>query len=250
MARPKTVDDETLISLIDHYFCEFCADSGRPIKLPELALYIAQHGYPDYMVTTLRRNELARKHIENLQNNSKAAKLATLTTFQTLDINALLDTHTSRSSLIEALSSRDQYYKTIAENSVQFNTERRDIIEENLSLKEQRNAAQQDLNRIRTELANAKKEIMALKKTVIDLQSVIEHYVCSAIAKTILVNEGILPFSAGIVSGDVIDDNMITAPTNVHELNASNVIELPKEAQNNSPSNTDDVLKQLYDNFQ
>ena len=233
MARPKTVDDETLISLIDHYFCEVCADSGRPIKLPELALYIAQHGYPDYKVTTLRRNDLARKHIENLQNNSKTAKLATLAAFQTLDINAFLDKHTTRSSLVEALSSRDQYYKSIAENAVQFNTERRAVIEENTALKEQRDTALQDLNRIRAELANAKKEIKAMKKTATDLQSVIEHYVCSDIAKTILVKEGIIPFSASIVSGDVINENMLSASTNVHELGERNNIKSPNESRFN-----------------
>ena len=249
MPRPKTVDDETLISLIDQYFCEFCADGGRPIKLPELALYISQHGFPDYKVTTLRRNDLARKHIESLQNNSKAAKLATLAAYQTLDINALLDKHTSRASLAEALSVREQYYRTIAGNAVQFNTEYKVLSNENASLKEQLDATLHEVDRTCAELVAAKKEIKALRKKALDLQDVIDKYVISDIAKTIMVKEGIIPFSAGIVSGDVIEKNTIMASTNVHEL-GERTIEPTNESQGNYPSDTDDALKQLYNSFQ
>ena len=249
MGRPKTVDDETLISLIDQYFCEFC-EGGLQIKLPELAVYVAEHGYPNYKVTTLRRNALARKHIVSLQNNSKAAKRATLAAFQTLDINAFLDKHMSRASLVEALSARDQYYRTIAENAVQFNAEHKTISEEDASLKEQLESARQDLNRAKTELDNAKREVKSLKQKKNELQAVIEKYVCSDIAKTILIKEGIIPFSAGIVSSEVVDKNMITASTNVIELGANNIIEFPTGLQNGPSLDEDDVMKHLYDCFQ
>ena len=250
MGRPRIIKEEELIQLIDRFYCEFCADGVHPIKLPELAAYVAEHGYPDYAVTTLRRDKIAREHIENLQSNSKEAKLATLTAFQTLDINTFLDTHTSRASLASALSSRDQYYREIAGNAVQFTKEHKALTDEIASLKGQRDAAFQEVNRAHADLVEAKQEIQALKRKARDLEAVINKYIIPDIAKTILVRDGIIPFSAGIVSGDEVDNNMITASTNIHMLGERRNIEHTNESQGNCPSGADDVLEQFLQQFQ
>lgn len=250
MGRPRIVDDETLLTLIDQYYSEFCADGGRAISLPELAKHVAEHGYPDYKVTTLRRNQLARQHIEKLQQNSKEAKRAALVAYKTLDIKDFLDRHQSRASLMEALAARDQYYRTIANNAVLFNEEHRAIIGEKASLEEQLESTKAELRRIKSDCERLKAENQASQKTIRDLRSIIETYVRADIAKSILAREGIIPSYDGIVQEDVIKSTMISLSTDVHSLGAEKIIDIPSASMTDkSEDDSSDIMKHMFDVF-
>lgn len=245
MSRKKTIDDEKLIALIDKYYNEICIDSGKPIKLPEVATYVSTHGYPGYQVTTLRRNTLAREHIRQLQENSDAAKLSTLVAFQTLDINDFLEKHKTRASLVAALSARDSYYQMIARNAVTFNQAYKTIVGERDYLKEQLEKAKQDLHLSMKKQSNSLEENKDLKKQIVQLKKVIEHYVKAEVAKAIVENEGIAVFPSHGVSEETIEINSVSAATDIYPFSA-----LESAPLGNDDVEKHDVIQSLYDRFQ
>ena len=84
MARKKYIDDETLITLIDTYYLE-SGRSERALQPTQITDYINANGYPKYQVTSLRRNEKAKEHIQELLTASKEKGTSLLISYKTLD---------------------------------------------------------------------------------------------------------------------------------------------------------------------
>jgi len=93
MGRSKIIDDKTLLDLIQKYYIEDCKGNANKLKLPALTEYIINNGYPNYTVTTLRRNEKARQYIDSLKQSTEEKSLAVLSTYKTLDVEAFLNTN-------------------------------------------------------------------------------------------------------------------------------------------------------------
>ena len=246
MSRKKTIDDVKLIELIDKYYNEICIDSGKQIKLPEVATYVSSHGYPGYQVTTLRRNPVAREHIQQLQENSETAKLSTLVAFQTLDINEFLEKHKTRASLVAALSERDSYYQMIARNAVTFNQAYRTILDERDDLKEQVEKLTQDQRLWMKAQSKYVEENKNLKKQIVQLEKVIKHYVKAEVAKAIVENEGIASFPTHAVSAETVENETVSASTNIYSFSAIK----SGQITGNDDNEKHDVIQRLYDRFQ
>lgn len=122
MARKKYIDDDTLITLIDTYYLE-SGRSERALQPPQITNYINANGYPKYQVTSLRRNEKAKEHIQELLAASKEKGASLLISYKTLDVQAFLDRNSTRQKMITALTELDTYYKSICDNALSMQKE-------------------------------------------------------------------------------------------------------------------------------
>ena len=44
MARPRLIDDETLLELITEFFVNECRSNPNKMKMPSIARYVAENG--------------------------------------------------------------------------------------------------------------------------------------------------------------------------------------------------------------
>ena len=177
MARPKQIDDKTLLSLIEQFFIHECKGNPKMLKKPEIAQYIANQGYPGYVVTTLRRNKLACDYIDSLTKQEKDKRLITLATYKTLDVENFLATHRGKPALTKALTELDCYYRTIADSSVAAMKEYKTLKSKEESLQSSLMDAKLEIQQLSQDVYDLKlriKELTAEKKR---LGEIVEDYV-------------------------------------------------------------------------
>lgn len=247
MSRPKTAPDSEVISLINDYFYTECHGDGAKLKLPELAHYIAAHGYSDYRVTTLRRNRLAREHIDSLKNNCEATKLSFLMAYETLNIPVFLASHTSRASLIQALSARDDYYRQVAETAVELTSKYKELSDETKDLKTCVANMKAESEVLQHELQSSRDETRALQSENKRLRDILGKYVYEGIARVILEKEGIIPNIESVVSSVAVEKNVVTASTNIIEFASVCSDEDPHAAEQQNYKS--DVISKMMDPF-
>ena len=71
----------------------------------------------------MRREKVAREHIEFLKQNKQEKQISFLVTHKTLDVNAFLANNETRPKLVEALTKLDNHYKTICDNALSIQAE-------------------------------------------------------------------------------------------------------------------------------
>ena len=226
MARPKLIEDSVLLELIKKYFYEECHNNIKKLKMSEVVKYINNNGYPDYPASTLRRTKAAVDYIEELKNTITDDNYVTSVSYQTIDAALLVDSNRSRDTLIKAISERDSYYKTIADSAAQS-------FERYTKLKKQYDAEKKN-NDILTEkiaeledlISNYKSKIKALNNELNASKAVIENYIYPEIANELLVKEGAVRQTEGLLKEDALESNLITATTDITKAtkSGSNVI--------------------------
>lgn len=186
MARPKIIDDTTLLNLIEQFFIHECKGNPKKLKKPEIAQYVAKQGYPDYAVTTLRRNKIACDYIDSLRTKEKDKRISLLTAHKTLDVENFLIIHRSKSALTKALTELDCYYKTIADSAVDAIKERKALITKIETLQSNLLDVQLEVKEYTETIANQKATIKQLTAEVAALKAVVKDYVYPDICNELL----------------------------------------------------------------
>lgn len=221
MARPKLIEDTVLLNLIKKYFNEECNGNIKKLKNSEIVKYINANGYPDYPASTLRRTPAAIAYIEELKNSLNDEHYITSVSYQTIDAALLVDSNRSRDTLIKAITDRDNYYKTIADAAAQsferYNALSKKYDEEVFSRKE----LEAKIAILEEQNKKSKAHIKELEKTVKTYKSIVDTYVYPEIANELLVREGAIRETEGIINTDVLDSDIITADTDIKKLSKS-----------------------------
>lgn len=185
MARRKIIEDEMLIQLIDQYFQEKHYCNHSKVKFSKIAEYIREHGYPEFAVEILRRNELVRAHIETISETYDMAP-GCVVAYKTLDAEEFLTTHTTRVSLKSALTELDSYYQDVSETALKIGEQYQVLL---LELKE----LQSEKERIEERYHALVEEANELKQHNKKLVSILQNYLYPEIANDLLAREGVLP---------------------------------------------------------
>ena len=162
MARPKTINDADAINLVNQYFVGPCAGDASRLKLPDIADYIQQNGYPNYRVETLRRSPVVRQYVDSLLSTAKEQARVKLVAYQSLDIEALLDNNRTRTSLVKALTNIDMYYKTIADTAAEITKKERERENEIEELKARLDEATYEKEALHQSVDTLKKKVREL----------------------------------------------------------------------------------------
>lgn len=206
MARRKTVENDVLISLIDQFFDENKV-SGK-VNLARIAEYVRDNGYPGYAVESLRRNEVARTHINTITGVSKLLS-EHIITYKTLDVEEFLTTHTTRSSIKDALTELDNYYRIISEQAVKTGKKYNLLLRDMQELRSEKNNVECDRNAL-------SEEVQYLKEQNKKLTQVLKDYLYPDIANDILAKEGVIPGLETHLDQDKLDHQIIHGDTDIH----------------------------------
>jgi len=221
MARPKLIEDITLLELIKEYFYKECNNDIKKLKPPQIVQYINKHGYPDYPASTLRRTKIAMDYIEELKRTVSDDNYITLVAYKTIDAALLLDSNKSRASLIKAITERDCYYKTIADSAVQSFERYNKLIEELEEEKEKNIRLNAKIEALEEQVFKYKGEIKSLVNELNAHKAVIDTYVYPELANELLAKEGAIRKTASPIIDNALDNNLITSTTNIKNMSKS-----------------------------
>lgn len=226
MARPKLIEDTFLLELIKKYFYEECHNDVRKLKTIEITKYINNNGYPDYRVTTLRRNKVAIDYIEELKKSISDNNFVTLVSYQTIDAASLVETNRSRARLIKAITERDCYYKTVADSAVQALDKYNHLKRKYDIEKDHNSSLTTKVEELEELVTKQKAEIKLLKNELNANKSVIDTYIYPEIANELLVKEGAIRKTENPLKENVLEGNLITTTVNVKKTakSGSNII--------------------------
>jgi len=235
MARPKLIEDDTLLELIYQFFIHEC--NGRPSKLkkPAIAQYVSSHGYPGYAVESLRRNQIACDYIESLTIQQEEETLITLSSYKTLDVDAFLATHRDRRALKNALIQLDCHYKAIADSSVEAIKRYRHQEDKIKILQEQLTDSKDNVGKLADTVKELQQQLRQLKAEADLWKSVVEDYVYPDICNELLASDKELKNVDTIIANAKLEKKVITFQSRIERM-PQNVPDIP--AKTEPPVNT------------
>lgn len=246
MARKKYIDDNTLITLIDTYYLE-SGRSERALQLPQITDYINANGYPKYQVTSLRRNEKAKEHIQALLAASKEKGASLLISYKTLDVQAFLDRNSTRQKMITALTELDTYYKSICENALSMQKEA-------VSYKTKLDSASKKVENLTDKLqslSNTNKELKLqnheLSQQLDAHKKVLLQYVYPDVATELLKEQGLIKGDVeSCIKNQALSEQIISPTSSILPIETENKIP-EKQANHSSESN---IIQGLFNNLE
>lgn len=191
MSRPKIISDQAAIKLVEEYFEGPCYGIASKLKLPEIAEYIKQNGYPKYSVATLRRSPAVKEYIESLRGSVKPQSQVKLISFQSLDVDVLLDNNRTRSALVKALVGIDVYYKTVADTANEILKKANKRKKEFTELQERLDKVTSEQEELQKALTEQKEKVRELSKENAALRKALNKYVYPEVAGTLLQKSGL-----------------------------------------------------------
>ena len=228
MGRKRTIDDAKLLILIDEFFRTECMQGSKKIKLPRLTEYVQKNGFPSFRVETLRRNKVARDHIDEL-NKQISTPSDLIPVYKSLDVDAFLINNQSHSSLRAALSSLDTYYRKLFEYAVEIDKKYKDAQKRILSL-------ESEVALLKDQEGPLKKRVFMAEAEQKRLKGIVNDYVYPNIANALLAKDGELVHTKTGIDSEKLSARTITSNTKINR------------SEKKTVSNT--VVLPLFDNFE
>lgn len=239
MARKKLIEDDALLKLIKDYYLTQCNGDASRLKLPEITKYINSCGYPDYRVTTLRRNGKARDYINELKSKTETATIQSLMSYKTLDVDAFLRTNRTAADLKRALAELDTSYRMIVQQAITIYENNKKEQDKAVALSRQFKKLKSEKNDQEEIIKNLKQKIKVLEAEEKRLKSYIRDTVYPELADDVLVQTGELKKPK--TNGKKILHPVFTAGSSMDEIENTDA-----KAKKTSPSNTVLSLMEAY----
>ena len=117
MARPKKMEDEDMLALVQKFYIEKCRSNPAKLKIPAIGNYIRSLGYDidDFLI---RKNRIVREYINSTKNTQVQTAVTRVAAHRDIDVDAFLAHNSSPQALRKALIDRDNYYGVIADSAV------------------------------------------------------------------------------------------------------------------------------------
>ena len=208
MARPKKMDDDTMLALAQQYYAEKCYGNVGLLTFPKIGEYIRTKGYciQDHLI---RRNEKIRNYIYTLKEQNEKAKITTVSVFKDMDIDDFLKKNRTTKALRTALVERQNYYMELAHSASL-------IFDENKKLKKKVEDLEKEISSLEQELESkdsVTKDTLAdfheEKRRVRVLKEIVDTYVYPEIANELLTQRGILKKTDRIIDPKVLEKNIL-----------------------------------------
>lgn len=215
MGRRSKIDDSVLAALFDQYFVEKCESEPGNIRIPEFAEYVRSNGYPDIQDYLVRRNETVRKRIAEIKEDAETAMIQSVVVFRSLDVEEFIRKNSSPAALKRALSEREAYYRRLSESAAYCVKHFKELSDKINSLMMKNADLQQENEQLSEEITSMKEALKSTDSSLKKLREIIDTYVYPEIANELLKNEGMLKNTAGIVSDETVETQVIHADTEI-----------------------------------
>lgn len=215
MARKPMIDDTTLLGLIEKYHNDECHRNTKKLKLPAITDYINDNGYPQYKVTTLRRNKKARDYIQSLSDKGSDKLLSIIIPYKNIDIESFLDTNRTRSALKIAITEIDTFYKDIALVAAEVNKKNDSLTEDLKQAKSKLQSAEKEISELKRQTKELRKKLKTTETDKTSLRKTLNNYVYPAIANELLEKEGLKIEASKIINPKILDGKVIKADFNI-----------------------------------
>ncbi len=224
MARPKMIEDQLILKLIEEYYLTKCDGKAEKLKIPNITAYIREKSNcTTYDATLLRRNKAAREYIDSMKGAGNQEALSIVTVYKSLDVETFLDTNRTRNALKQSLSGLDNYYKMVADSASELNRKAKDSQNKFSKLEREIEELKAENEKLKDKNSALKAETSRLSTENKALLSVVNTYVYPELANQLLVQEGYLSNTNDVIIKDAFDENVVTADTEI--FSESNVIQ-------------------------
>ncbi len=217
MARKAKIDFDTLISLIDQFYAEKCDGDAAQLKIPQIGEYVRSKGYDvaDYLI---RRNEDAKTYIKKLKENTEEVHIYTVAVYRDMDMDAFLMKNNTKEKLKKALKERENYYRKIT-NSAAYSFKENKLLKQQVKeFKKQIIELKEELKTSVSKSADISSDNSKYKSENMKLRKIIDTYVYPEIANQLLKQQGLMENTARIINPEVIENEIVTAETDVTEI--------------------------------
>lgn len=220
MSKHKTIDDETLIKLLDEYRL---SNAGGPITIPRFGEYVRAKGYnvQDY---TIRRSTEFRNYLEQVRKNIEDAIQSDHITYKTLDVDAFLASNHTSERLKRALNEQDRYYANVAANAANAISARKTMEKKVCEMETRIADLEKQLAEVQAKADNT--DIKLKNATIIKLKNILESYIYPEAANAILEKEGVLEVVNTIIPDKCMEAKMMHADTDIKAFEYDSVNEL------------------------
>lgn len=199
MARPKKIQSDTLINLINQYF----QDNDKNPKLlrySDIAGYLRQSGY-DIKEYDIRRDKEVSTFIKQLiEKTTLQYQINELFVFKNLDVDEFIKKNFSLPALKKALVERDCYYFKLYEAVCKLNNEHIALKNKILDLENEVNLLTKENTDINAQKSSYIDNLHNLKKENKMLRNILKINVYPEIANMLLKEQGLLKDGDEIIS--------------------------------------------------
>ena len=227
MARPKKMEDEDMLALVQKFYIEKCRSNPAKLKIPAIGNYIRSLGYDidDFLI---RKNKIVREYIDSTKNTQVKTAVTRVAAHRDIDVDAFLAHNSSPQALRKALIDRDNYYGVIADSAVIIFKENETLGKKNLELAKRVEELEKRSMTAEATVAELSVENRNLKTINRTYRKIVDTYVYPEIANELLKKEGILLNTGEYVDPVKTEEKVIRADDDIKNI-------------------TNSVVKNLYD---
>lgn len=225
MARPKKMEDEDMLALVQKFYIEKCRSNPAKLKIPAIGNYIRSLGYDidDFLI---RKNRIVREYIDSTKNTQVQTAVTRVAAHRDIDVDAFLAHNSSPQALRKALIDRDNYYGVIADSAVLIFKENETLGKKISELTKRVEELEERSMTAETSVAELSVENRGLKTMNRAYRKIIDTYVYPEIANELLKKEGILLNTGEYVDPVKTEEKVIRADDDIKDITNSVVKDL------------------------
>lgn len=189
MARPRKIDAETMLLLVNDYY-ESCGDASR-LKCSLLEEYAIKRGL-DIKAYDFRRSAEVRRRINELKDISLLPTSSGGAAYKGLDVDALINNARNREALKNSLIELDEAWRRIYDRYISVSKENDVLTKTARKCADELDTAAHKSLELGKEAERLKKERKDMLLENRYLKKMIKAYLYPAIANEILKNERVL----------------------------------------------------------
>lgn len=194
MPRPKKLQSEIMVQIVDSYFTTVAAGNPAMLKFSRLEAYAAENGY-DVKAYDFKRDRPVRERIDELKQivwGENKERFLLNTAYKGLDIDGLIRTEKGKDELRAALQVMDGNWKATHDAAVLIKQQYTDLKKKNAATEGELVELKDRVEDLERSITGLKKEYREKEKENRYLRRMFRTYLYPALANRILEEEKVI----------------------------------------------------------
>jgi len=188
MGRPKKLESEIMVQIVDSFFTTEAAGNPSMLKFSTIEQYAGRMGY-EVKAYDFKRDQTVRDRIAELKDLSGGKNELGLVqgiAYKSLDVAGVISSCKSEKELIAALTEMDKSWKNTYESCVKYRKKCEKEMSSHRQLKEELTSKKQALDKAETDLCDLRRKNRDLMAENRYLKRMLKTYLYPAVADLIL----------------------------------------------------------------